>query len=611
MNSLPVSAKEDLTQKLQALTERIQRLRKTVTTRARLREKIATGERKRTLRSVGFKAWKAEIIGKGHRPEARITGAWITSPQHHEKILTQNPNTVKKEAAKIFEGITKKTAPTPDFITKRCTKTWQKMSKTYRAIMKLQHTRPDVSQHFANLMDEPTEAEIESAIDRQKSSKAAGPSQTSPEMWKAMTGPVKDLYHSLVRSVFATRKFPREALKQIITPISKTEDSVYTIDTSEKPPLRPISLCELCSKHVEAILAARLTAALTKAGIINPLQYGFQEGVSTAEPAMLTNLILEDAKKHKRRLLGCLNDNSAAYDRVPFWALMLALEQIGVPQAYIELIQHMLENSTAKVLTGHGYTEEFAVQNGLGQGRLLAPLHWILYLNPLLNHLEEHDPAPYRLTDAITGLPSKRIEIPFVAFADDTTFFSETMAGLKWKVSTASAYFNYTGGKYNGQKTKFFSLNENQNITEEQEADDSSPPQLTQWDYSPDGKLIKTTEPLTRISTDDTVRLLGYSFTPKCNWAANAARIESKVKETVDYVAAHKISAAEARIFIGTVVKGIIEYDAQVSYIDDKEMKRLDTYIRHNLLSKYKGLKSVNGAEQGFHPSNAHKESLF
>ena len=75
----------------------------------------------------------------------------------------------------------------------------------------------------------------------------------------------------MIKQAFITNKFPKDALRQIISPIAKTAESVYTIDETVKPPLRPISLRELCSKHIEAVIAKRLKKALIRTGTNNDL----------------------------------------------------------------------------------------------------------------------------------------------------------------------------------------------------------------------------------------------------------------------------------------------------------------------------------------------------
>jgi hypothetical protein len=45
-------------------------------------------------------------------------------------------------------------------------------------------------------------------------------------------------------------------------------------------------------------------------------------------------------------------------------------------------------NMKGRVLTAHGAGDEWTKTCGLGQGSVLAPLKWNLFLDPLLNRLQ-------------------------------------------------------------------------------------------------------------------------------------------------------------------------------------------------------------------------------
>jgi hypothetical protein len=78
------------------------------------------------------------------------------------------------------------------------------------------------------------------------------------------------------------------------------------------------------------------------------------------------------------------------------------------PPALIDILM-------GRVLTAHGPGAEFKIECGLGQGSVLAPLKWNLFLDPMIKAMESTS-DPYIMSDGKTIIP-----IRIVAFADDTT----------------------------------------------------------------------------------------------------------------------------------------------------------------------------------------------
>ena len=65
---------------------------------------------------------------------------------------------------------------------------------------------------------------------------------------------------------------------------------------------------------------------------------------------------------------------------------------------------------------------------GLGQGSVLAPLKWNLFLDPLMKLMDD-TPDPYIMSDGKTTR-----ELRILAFADDTTIFASSHAGYRARI---------------------------------------------------------------------------------------------------------------------------------------------------------------------------------
>jgi hypothetical protein len=87
------------------------------------------------------------------------------------------------------------------------------------------------------------------------------------------------------------------------------------------------------------------------------------------------------------------------------------------------------------------------MERGLGQGSILAPLKWNLFLDPLLRLMEETD-DPYTI-----GHGSDEQHLRAVAFADDMTVIASTHRGYRARMNITSEYLNFFGVELNHKKT--------------------------------------------------------------------------------------------------------------------------------------------------------------
>jgi hypothetical protein len=93
------------------------------------------------------------------------------------------------------------------------------------------------------------------------------------------------------------------------------------------------------------------------------------------------------------------------------------------------------------------------MERGLGQGNILAPLKWNLFLNPLLRLL--HDtPDPY-----IIGTGADAQPLRAVAFADDMTVVASSHKGYRIRMTQISEYINFFQVELNPKKTTYTYFN--------------------------------------------------------------------------------------------------------------------------------------------------------
>jgi hypothetical protein len=161
---------------------------------------------------------------------------------------------------------------------------------------------------------------------------------------------------------------------------------------TNKLDVRPISLFEISFKLVETVLATRINDAMAKK--LHPAQHAFNSLRSVVDAIVTYTMVMEDAHQTKQEIHISNNDCTQAYDAVPPWAMYAVYRFHGFPPDLIQMLINMDATMRGRVLTAHGAGDEWDKTCGLGQGSVLAPLKWNLFLDPLL-HLMEDTSDPY------------------------------------------------------------------------------------------------------------------------------------------------------------------------------------------------------------------------
>ncbi|RHZ87113.1 hypothetical protein Glove_40g117 [Diversispora epigaea] len=72
---------------------------------------------------------------------------------------------------------------------------------------------------------------------------------------------------------------------------------------------------------------------------------------------------MKDARDNKRELWIMFQDMSKAFDSVSAELLILALRHIRIPERFVSLIEKLLRNRENQVLTSHGNTLAYNVED--------------------------------------------------------------------------------------------------------------------------------------------------------------------------------------------------------------------------------------------------------
>ena len=110
------------------------------------------------------------------------------------------------------------------------------------------------------------------------------------------------------------------------------------------------------------------------------------------------------------KVFGCFLDVRKAFDTVWIDGLLFKLfSELGIKGRMWLAIKDLYTNVNAKVLYAGSLSREIDILQGTGQGRILAPFMYKVYINSLLKALSDHCYA----------ISINSVNLPSPSFADD------------------------------------------------------------------------------------------------------------------------------------------------------------------------------------------------
>jgi len=171
------------------------------------------------------------------------------------------------------------------------------------------------------------------------------------------------------------------------------------------------------------------------------------------------NMILEDAKEHKKPVWILLQDLSKAYDRVDLSILRKAMERIKLPVPCIDFILNFFTHRKNAILIKGGISDYYEVKIGIDQGEVISPLLWCIYFDPLLceiNTLNKGYTLTHKwMTDVSKGTQQQLQEqIAALGFMDDANWISGSLEDLESILDVADDFYLLTRAAINKDKSK-------------------------------------------------------------------------------------------------------------------------------------------------------------
>ena len=278
--------------------------------------------------------------------------------------------------------------------------------------------------------------EVYKAVYRAKLRKASGIDNIPSEILRNEC--CVGLLFKIISFCFEHGCIPSEWAKGVIKPLPKGDDPRNPLN------YRPITLIFIPCKIYANILNARLGKFLENGNILTDVQNGFRKDRSCQDHVYSLYSIINNRKLKKRDTFACFVDMKKAFDTVNRDCLWFKLLKAGIHGKILNAIQSLYKDVSCAVSINGDLTEWFPVRQGVKQGCGLSPTLFAIYINDLVNDINELN----------CGIDVGDTRISSFLYADDIVLLTENAEDMQRMLNVLHVWCGKWRLVVNESKTK-------------------------------------------------------------------------------------------------------------------------------------------------------------
>ena len=299
-----------------------------------------------------------------------------------------------------------------------------------------------------------TLSELQNVLKQTKSSKAFGPDNIPPVLWK------DPIFHQLLL------KYCNHAFTELLCPSVWPKSQIIPFpkkgDLSLATNYRGISLLSIAAKIFNKLILNRLVPKIEP--LLRNNQNGFRSGRSTLSQILTLRRIIEECKLCNLDAVFVFIDFSKAFDSKDRSVMFEILGLYGIPQPILDAIRLMYTNNTSTILSPDGETAPIDIKARILQGDTLAPFLFIMVVDYVLRmSLDLSKDKGLEIKPRVsTRHPAEYITD--TDFADDTSLISSSLENAQDLLTSLEGAANCVGLYLNESKTEYMNYTSSTNV---------------------------------------------------------------------------------------------------------------------------------------------------